>query len=79
MPVPLATKYACAVARSRALEVRDRSDREPYTRGKRLADEIMRRENAGPPRRRRWYALRLNRWLRRHQYKQARRLRLRAG
>jgi hypothetical protein len=45
----------------------------PYTRGNRHADEIMARENAGPPpRRRRGYAVRSNRWLRRYQHKQAR-------
>lgn len=44
----------------------------PYTRGKRHADELMARENAGPPpRRRRGYAARSNRWLRRYQHKQA--------
>ncbi|WP_242333155.1 hypothetical protein [Anaeromyxobacter sp. SG66] len=45
----------------------------PYTRGKRHADEIMAREKAGPAlRRRRGYAVRSNRWLRRYQHKQAR-------
>jgi hypothetical protein len=45
----------------------------PYTRGERYADEIMAREDAGPaPRRRRGYALRSNRWLRRYQHKQVR-------